>query len=97
MQISVNTAVVYQANESATCVGSFLDNTNHQNAAVRGSLKLMINPINLDADELKQLYIITDRPTSQHRNAGCAYLTKTFAESKEIDVLWISTESGHGK
>ena len=98
IQISVNTAVVYQANESTTCVASLLsNNTNHQNAAVWASLKSMINTINLDVDELKQLYIITDSPTSQYRNAGCAYVIKKFAESKEIDVSWIFTESGHGK
>ena len=52
IQISVNNMVAYQANKSTACVGSLSDNTNHQNAAVWGSLKLIINAINLDVDKL---------------------------------------------
>ena len=97
MQVSVNTAVVYQANKSTTCVGSLSDNTSHKKTAVWASLKSMIDVINLDVDKLEHLYLITDSPSSQYRNPGCDFLAKKFAESNKIDVSWIFTETGHGK
>ena len=48
-------------------------------------------------EEIEQLFIITDSPTSQYHNKGCAFLTKRFAEENDVDVTWIFTESGHGK
>ena len=59
--------------------------------AVWASLKSMIDVINLDVDKLEHLYLITDSPSSQYRNAGCAFLPKKFAEYNKIDVLWIFT------
>ena len=97
IQISLNIAGLYQVNESTTCVGPLLDNTNNKNANLWASLKLVIIAFDLNVDELKQLYIITDISKSQYRNAGCAYLTEIFAESKEVDVSWIFTERSHGK
>ena len=38
-----------------------------------------------------------DSPTSQYHNKGCAFLTKRLAEENDVDVIWIFTESGHGK
>ena len=43
------------------------------------------------------MYLITDSPTSQYRNAGCMYLSKKFAEEQCVDTSWIFTESRHGK
>ena len=97
IQVSVNTAVVYQCNDSVQYVGSLSDNTDHKNAAVWASLKAMLSKINLNMEEIEQLFIITDSPTSQYRNKGCAFLTKRFAEENDVDVTWIFTESGHGK
>ena len=57
----------------------------------------MITRIKLELDNIQQLIIITDSPTSQYRNKGCAFLTKKFAELHQITVTWIFTESGHGK
>ena len=53
IQVSVNMAVVYEANKSTTFVGSLSDNTNHKKTAVRASLKSMIDVINLDVINLK--------------------------------------------
>ena len=57
----------------------------------------ILSKINLNMEEIEQLFIITDSPTSQYRNKGCAFLTKRFAEEKNVDVTCIFTESGHGK
>ena len=73
------------------------DNTDHKNTAVWASLKAMLSKINLNMEEIEQLFIITDSPTSQYHNKGCAFLTKRFAEENDVDVTWIFTESGHGK
>jgi len=43
------------------------------------------------------LYIISDSPTSQYRNAFCAYLTKKYAEEHSCKITWVFTETGHGK
>ena len=48
-------------------------------------------------EEIEQLFIITDSPTSQYHNKGCAFLTKRFAAENDVDVTWIFTESSHGK
>ena len=96
IQVPVNTAVVYQCNDSVQCVGSLSDNTDHKNAAVWPSSKTMLSKINLNMEEIEQLFIITDSPTSQYHNKGCPFLTKRFAEENDVDVTWI-TESGHGK
>ena len=56
----------------------------------------MMEAIELEIGELKELFIVTDSPTSQHRNAACTYLTKQFAEETGVDIVWIFTESGHG-
>ena len=84
--MSVNTAVVYQANKSTTCVGSLSDNTCHKMTAVWASLKSMIDVINLDVDKLEHIYLIIDSPSSQYRHAGCALMAKKFAESNKSDV-----------
>ena len=98
IQVSVNTAVAYQCNDSVQCVGSLSDNTDHKNAAaiLKAMLKAMLSKINLNMEEIEQLFIITDSPTSQYRNKGCAFLTKRFAEENDV-ITWIFTESGHGK
>ena len=83
IQVSVDTAVVYQANKSTTCVGSLSDNTSHKKTAALVSLKSMIDVINLDVDKLEHLYLITDSPSSQYRNAGCAFLAKKISESND--------------
>ena len=41
--------------------------------------------------------VLTDSPSSQYKNAGCAFLAKKLAESNKIDASWIFTESDHGK
>ena len=96
IQISLNTAVVYQANKSS-CLGSLSDNTCHKKTAVWASLKAMIDVVNLDVDKLEHLNQITDSPSSQYRNSDCAFLAKKFAESNKIDVSWIFTKTGLGK
>ena len=50
-----------------------------------------------DLDRLQVLYIITDNPTSQYRNNYNAYLTKKFAVQHNLTIIWVFTESGHGK
>ena len=45
---------------------------------------------------MNKLYIITNSPTSQYRNSGCAYF-KQFAEKEGVDVVCVFTESGHEK
>ena len=97
VQVSVNIAVVYQCNHSIQCVGSLLDNTDRKNAAVWASLNAILNKIELNPEEIDKLFIITNNPTGQYRNKGCAFLTKKFAEENHVDVTWIFTESGHGK
>ena len=80
-QVSVNMAVVYQANKNTTSVGSLSDNTSHKKTAVwekRLSLKSTIYGINLDADRLEQLYLIIDSPSSQYRNVHCVFLVRKF-------------------
>ena len=89
--------VVYQANKSTTCDGSLSDNTSHKKTAVWASLKSMIDAINLDVDKLEHIYMITDSPSSQYRNTGCAFLLTKFDESNKIDVFWIFTKTDHGK
>ena len=91
------TAVVYQANKSTTCVGSLSDNNSYKKTAAWASLKSMVDVINLDVDKLEHLYLITDSPSDQYRNTGCAFLAKIFAGSNTIDASWIFTETGHGK
>ena len=41
--------------------------------------------------------VLTDSPSSQYKNAGCAFLAKKLAESNKIDASWIFTETDHGK
>ena len=60
-------------------------------------MKSIIDLINLDVDKLEHLYLKTDNPSSQHRNNGCAFLAKKFAESNKIEVSPIFTKTGHGK
>ena len=95
-QISVNTAVVYTADETK-CVGSLSDNTDHSAAAVCTSFNSMMEALEIKIGELKKLFIITDSPESQYRNKTCAYLTKKCAEENGVDITWVFTESGHGK
>ena len=71
------------------------DNTDHKNAAVWALLKATLSKINLNMEEIEQLFIITESSTSQYRNKGYAFLTKRFAEENDV-VTWIFTESGHG-
>ena len=52
IQVSINMAVVYQANKSTTCVGSLSDNTSHKKTAMLTYLKSMIKKINVDVDKL---------------------------------------------
>ena len=52
IQVSVNMAVVYQANKSTTCVWSLSDNTSHKKTAMLTYLKSMIDKINADVDKL---------------------------------------------
>ena len=66
-------------------------------AAVWASLESMCAKIELDVDELDHLFIITDSPTSQYRNAGCMFLAKRYAEMSNVDVSWVFTETCHGK
>ena len=95
IQVAVNTAVVYQCNDSVVCVGSLSGNTDHTKPAVWASLKAMLKKIELNLEEPDQLFIITASPSSQYRNKGCAFLAKKFAEENKVDVIWIFTESGH--
>ena len=97
IHISVNTAVVYTGGDTVTSVGSLSDNKEHGKAGVSASFNSMIEALGVDMGTLNKLYIITDSPSSQYRNAGCAYLTKQFAEKEGVDVMWVFTESGHGK
>ena len=50
-----------------------------------------------DFNKLQVLYIITDSPTSQYLNKYNAYLTKKFAIQHNLTIIWVFTESGHGK
>ena len=97
IQVSVNTAVVHQANKSTTCVESLSDNTIRKKTAAWASLKSVVDVINLDVDKLEHLYLVTESPSCQYRNAGCAFLAKKLVESNKIDVSWIFTETGHRK
>ena len=63
--------------------------------AVWASLERILG--NFDLDRLRVLYIITDNPTSQYRNKYNAYLTKKFAIQHNLTIIWVFTESGHGK
>ena len=56
----------------------------------------MLNKINLNMEEIEQLFITSNNPTSQYHNKGCAFLTKRFVE-ENVNVTWIFTESGSGK
>ena len=63
--------------------------------AVWASLERILG--SFDLDRLRVLYIITDNPTSQYRNKYNAYLTKKFAIQHNLTIIWVFTESGHGK
>ena len=97
-QVSINTLVLYQSEGRVSCIGSLSDDTSHKNTAVWASLNVIFTKLNLiDFNDLDHFYIVTDSPSSQYRNKGCAYLTKEFATKHNISITWLFTESGHGK
>ena len=78
-------------------LGLFQTTPSLKKNAVWASLNSIIDVMNLDVDKLEHLYLPTDNPSSQHRNNGCAFLAKKFAESNKIEVSPIFTKIGHGK
>ena len=94
LQVSINTVVAYMStNVSSHCTIS--DAKSHKAPAVWASLEKILG--SFDLDRLQVLYIITDSPTSQYCNKYNAYLTKKFAIQHNLTIIWVFTESGHGK
>ena len=48
-------------------------------------------------NDINTLHIISNSPARQYRNACNVYLSRTNAEEMKIDLILVSTESGHGK
>ena len=69
----------------------------HKSAAIWASLSSIMESLDVDTEEIKSIYLITDSPTSQYRNCKTAFLTKKYGEEKKICIHWIFTEAGHGK
>ena len=65
--------------------------------AVWASLTSILAACEIDTDDIEQLFVITDSPTNQYRNAGNAFLAKRYAERERLALTWVFTESGHGK
>ena len=57
------------------------------------SLKKMLK----EMPDVETLYIASDSPTSQYRNKKMMYLMKEFSKEKKTNIIWIFTETGHGK
>lgn len=95
ISVSINTVVKYKAGELPTSHATISDCTDHKASAVWAS----IQAINVDEDfkDIEVFYIISDSPTSQYRNKFCMYLGKHYASLKNVKIIWIFTEAGHGK
>ena len=90
-QVSINTVVSYQST-GVQSHATISDYTSHRAAATWTSLKSIL--LNLHCS---RLYIISDSPTSQYRNAYNCYLAKKYAEEHNCEVVWVFTEVVHGK
>lgn len=86
---------MYEPDEKVTSHASLSDCTSHKAQATWASLTGVLNTILLD--DINTLYIISDSPTSQYRTVYNGYLSRKFAEEKKVDLVWVFTESGHGK
>ena len=94
LQVLISAVVVYMStNVSSHCTIS--DAKSHKAPPVWASLEKILG--SFDLDRLQVLYIITGNPTSQYRNKYNAYLTKKFAIQHNLTIIWVFTESGHGK
>ena len=86
---------MYEADGVVTSMGTISDVKSHMADATWASLSVMLE--NCDLSTCKTLYIISDSPTSQCRNKKCIFLIKQWAVKNGIDVIWVFTETGHGK
>ena len=74
---------------------SFSDENDHKAEAIHAAMNPKIKEL---ADkQIKEITIVSDSPTSQYRNAKCAYLTSKWSKEYGITICWIFTEAGHGK
>ena len=80
-------------NVSSHCTIS--DAKSHKAPAVWTLLEKILG--SFDLDRLRDLYVITDSPTSQYRNKYNAYLTKKLAIEHNLTIIWVFKESGYGQ
>lgn len=95
IQVSINTAVLYQPEQAPRSLATISDDKCHQAQAVWASLESMLK--NVDFAEVRQFYIISDSPSNQYRNKFYFHLAEKFAQEKKVKLVWIFTETGHGK
>ena len=91
-QVAINTAVSYEVFGTQSHA-TISDATSRRAAAKWASMNVILEHLG----QYDHLYIISDSPTSQYRNAFCAYLTKKYAEEHSCKITWVFTETGHGK
>ena len=71
----LNTVAAYTS-DGPSCIGTLSENTSHSTEAVKASFPSMAKTVKLKISALKELFIVTDSPSSQYKIITCAYLTK---------------------
>ena len=91
---SINTGVLYE-HDRVISLGTISDVKSHMAAATMAYVAEMLK--SSDLSDTETLYVISDNPTSQYRNRKMVFLIKVWAKTNNINVIWVYTETGHGK
>ena len=91
---SIHTGYQY-SKEGSGGFASLSDENDHKAGAIHAALDPKI--MELVEKGYDEVTIVSDSPTSQYRNGKNAFLTSHWAVTHGIKIIWIFTESGHGK
>ena len=95
VQVGINTAVLYECQKPPRSMATVSDDKNHKAAATWASLEKLLEKV--DLSDTSTLYIISDSPINQYRNMYYFYLAQLFAFLRGVVLIWVFTETGHGK
>ena len=91
---SIHSGYQYAKENSGGFV-SLSDDPNHRAEAIKAALDPKVK--HLVENGFKEIIFVSDSPISQYRNGKAAYLTNLWSKNYGIKIMWIFTESGHGK
>ena len=95
--VTLHTTVVYMPNQTHKSFVAISDDMGHNAVTVIAILNKLIPLLQNLNPNLKQIYYLTDSPTSQYRNKTIFQFLSYHKEQYGIDARWDYLEAGHGK